>query len=82
VEGIFECPYRKIDNEQERDEEGLDVRIKVTVPTSTTGLLLLPNDSSSVSVRRMQPGADGDLVTQLGSRISLKAGRYDLHPKL
>jgi ferredoxin len=81
VEGSVECPYGKIEIEYERDDVGRGVRMKVTVPTSTTGFLLLPSDSSSVSIQRMQLGADGDVVTQSGSRISLKPGRYSLHLK-
>ncbi|KAJ4353201.1 uncharacterized protein N0V89_004927 [Didymosphaeria variabile] len=79
VEGSVECPYGKIEIEYERDEEGCDVRMKVTVPTSTTGFLLLPSDSSSVSIRRIREGRTDDGASETGSRIALKAGRYYLH---
>ncbi|TEA10539.1 hypothetical protein C8034_v009547 [Colletotrichum sidae] len=50
VEGTFECPYGNIEVTFKR--EGEDVRMEVTVPTSTVATLLLPRDESSVEIKR------------------------------
>ena len=77
----MDCPYGNIEIEYERDEEGQDVKMKITVPTSTTGFLLLPTESSSVSIWRMTDGEDKKNVTKTGSRVGLRPGRYRLQLK-
>jgi hypothetical protein len=80
VEGSVDCPYGKIEVEYDCNQAGDDIRMEVTVPTSTTGFLLLPEDSSSVAVTRVQT-KNRDTVTKTGRRVSLKPGRYKLHLK-
>ncbi|KAI0205105.1 alpha-rhamnosidase [Astrocystis sublimbata] len=78
VEGSMECPYGNIQIEYDcrSSADGQEVAsMKVTVPTSTTAFLLLPDDSSSVEIYRM--GTDG-IRTATGKRIALKPGKYDL----
>ncbi|KAL1598474.1 hypothetical protein SLS59_006758 [Nothophoma quercina] len=73
VKGDVECPYGKIEIEYNRGE---DVKMSVTVPTSTTAYLLLPQDESEVDVTRLQDGQKA--VTEKGRRVALKPGRYEL----
>jgi len=80
VEGSVDCPYGKIKVEYDCSQAGDDIRMEITVPTSTTGFLLLPKDSSSVAVTRVQT-KNRDTVTKTGRRVSLKPGRYKLHLK-
>jgi hypothetical protein len=80
VDGSMDCPYGKIEIEYDCNQAGDDIRMEVTVPTSTTGFLLLPNDSSSVAVTRVQIN-NGTTVTKTGRRVSLKPGRYKLQLK-
>ncbi|KAF2125667.1 glycoside hydrolase family 78 protein [Dothidotthia symphoricarpi CBS 119687] len=75
VEGSVECPYGVIEVVYEK--KGEVVKMKITVPTSTTGFLLLPGDDSEVAVTRR----GGDTVTKKGRRVSLKPGRYELELK-
>ncbi|KAF5526523.1 hypothetical protein CGCA056_v002304 [Colletotrichum aenigma] len=73
VEGTFECPYGMIEVTFKR--EGDDVRMKVTVPTSTKATLLLPRDESEVEITRQ--GTDGSRKAG-GKRVQLLPGHYDL----
>ncbi|KAI8254602.1 hypothetical protein K4K58_006270 [Colletotrichum sp. SAR11_239] len=73
VEGTFECPYGMIEVTFKR--EGDDVRMKVTVPTSTKATLLLPRDESAVEIVRQ--GTDGSRKAA-GKRVQLLPGHYDL----
>ncbi|KAK6225464.1 hypothetical protein QIS74_01511 [Colletotrichum tabaci] len=77
VEGTFQCPYGLIEVIFKR--EGEDVRMKVTVPTSTTATLLMPREESKVEVVRA--GSDGSRDVS-GTKVQLLPGRYDLilHP--
>lgn len=50
--------------------------MSVTVPTSTTAYLLLPQDESEVDVTRLQDGQKA--VTEKGRRVALNPGRYEL----
>lgn len=78
VEGSVECPYGKIAIEYRRDAKNKEVSMKIDVPTSTTGILVLPSDTSSVSIVRLQGNAKSDEVKESGTRINLKPGRYEL----
>jgi hypothetical protein len=73
VVGSMDCPYGLIEIEYRRDEADV-VTMKITVPTSTTGLLLLPREDSVVEVTR----SGGEMMRRSGRRIALKPGRYDL----
>ncbi|KAK2761418.1 alpha-l-rhamnosidase [Colletotrichum kahawae] len=73
VEGTFECPYGMI--EVTFNREGDDVRMKVTVPTSTKATLLLPRDESAVEIIRQ--GTSGSRKAS-GKRVQLLPGHYDL----
>ncbi|KAJ0331409.1 hypothetical protein COL922a_012005 [Colletotrichum nupharicola] len=73
VEGTFECPYGMIEVTFKR--EGDDVRMKVTVPTSTKATLLLPRKESAVEISRQ--GTDGSRKAA-GKRVQLLPGHYDL----
>lgn len=79
VEGTVECPYGNIEIEYDRDEDGRRARMNITVPISTTGFLLLPRGTSSASITRVHQGVVGNAISQTGTRISLKPGRYELH---
>ncbi|EOA84311.1 glycoside hydrolase family 78 protein [Exserohilum turcica Et28A] len=81
VEGCVECPYGHIRVEYETDDERHNVRMKITVPTSTTGYLLLPRESSLVAIVRRQDGVDSDARMETGCRIRLNPGHYDLQLK-
>ncbi|KAH7378468.1 bacterial alpha-L-rhamnosidase-domain-containing protein [Phaeosphaeria sp. MPI-PUGE-AT-0046c] len=74
VVGSMDCPYGLIEIEYIKDENKA-VTMKVTVPTSTTGCVLLPGKESEAIVMRK----DGHCVTRKGKRIDLKPGRYELH---
>jgi len=79
VEGRVECPYGGIEVRYERRVAGgggEEVKMEVSVPTSTTGYLLLPREESSVVVKRL--GEDGYDVERKGMRIALKPGKYGL----
>jgi len=79
VEGRVECPYGGIEVRYERRDDGgggEEVKMEVSVPTSTTGHLLLPREESRVVVRRL--GEDGYEVERKGVRIALKPGKYEL----
>ena len=76
VRGDVECPYGKIEVEYERVEGGEGAKMKVTVPTSTTGYLLLPRDESEVDVTRLQKAQN--TVTEKGRRVALSPGGYEL----
>ncbi|KAH7359690.1 bacterial alpha-L-rhamnosidase-domain-containing protein [Pyrenochaeta sp. MPI-SDFR-AT-0127] len=84
VVGTVECPYGKINIEYERsgekDGKSEAVTMNITVPTSTTGVLILPKDESEVIVRRVQNGG-GYTETRKGSRVALKPGTYKLQLK-
>lgn len=73
VEGSMECPYGLIEIEYEKTEEG-GVRMNVTVPTSTTGYLVLPRNESEVQVYRK----GGEKKLKKGKRVVLKSGKYEL----
>lgn len=73
VVGIMDCPYGLIEIEYEKDDEG-KVGMKVTVPTSTTGFLVLPRDESEVMVTRIS----GQPTKRAGRKIGLKPGKYML----
>ncbi|UQC75398.1 uncharacterized protein CLUP02_02052 [Colletotrichum lupini] len=77
VEGTFECPYGLIEVTFKR--EGGEVKMRVVVPTSTKGTLVLPRDESAVEIRR--EGGAG-VKGASGKRVTLLPGRYDLvlHP--
>ncbi|KXH55437.1 hypothetical protein CSAL01_05074 [Colletotrichum salicis] len=77
VEGTFECPYGLIEVTFKR--VGEDVGMRVVVPTSTKGTLVLPRDESTVVIRR--DGTEG-VEGASGKRLTLLPGRYDLvlHP--
>ena len=81
VEGNVESPYGMIGIQYDRGEAGDGIRMEITVPTSTTGFLLLPSDTSSVTVKRVQ-ASGGQEVTKNGCRIGLKSGKYELKLKL
>ncbi|KAH8725666.1 bacterial alpha-L-rhamnosidase-domain-containing protein [Phaeosphaeriaceae sp. PMI808] len=73
VEGSMECPYGLIKIEYTKNDNG-DVKMNVTVPTSTTGFLVLPRDESGVIITR-----DGEGITNgKGRRVELKSGHYVL----
>ncbi|KAK1472405.1 hypothetical protein CCUS01_05789 [Colletotrichum cuscutae] len=73
VEGTFECPYGLIEVTFKR--EGGEVKMRVVVPTSTKGTLVLPRDESAVEIRR--EGGAG-VKGASGKRVTLLPGRYDL----
>jgi hypothetical protein len=73
VKGDIDCPYGNIEVEYIKSVEG-NVRMKIEVPTSTTGYLLLPTDDSEVDLEREQ--APQEFVTKKGKRIALQPGRY------
>ena len=73
IKGDVECPYGKIEVEYSRDSE---TTMKITVPTSTIGYLVLPQDGSEVDVTRLQE--EQKTVTERGRRVVLKPGRYEL----
>ncbi|KAF6835293.1 alpha-l-rhamnosidase [Colletotrichum plurivorum] len=77
VEGTVDCPYGKIEVTFRREAE--DVRMKITVPTSTTATLLLPREESSVEIVRQ--GSDKPREAS-GKGVQLRQGTYDLvfHP--
>lgn len=75
VEGNVECPYGII--EVKYVKEASNVRMKIKVPTSTTGYLILPSDESEVDVKRVQ-GCAGQVVSRRGKRVTLKPGGYEL----
>ncbi|PVH99981.1 glycoside hydrolase family 78 protein [Periconia macrospinosa] len=78
VEGTVECPYGKIAIEYRREGDGEGASMKVTVPTSTTGILVLPKETSKVTIARLRRGLKNDAVTKRGTRINLKPGIYEL----
>ncbi|CAI6317417.1 unnamed protein product [Periconia digitata] len=78
VEGSVECPYGKIAIQYDRSSEDSDVNMKIQVPTSTTGFLLLPQDTSSVEIVRVQGSVKSGKMTERGTRIELKPGHYEL----
>ncbi|KAL0940469.1 alpha-l-rhamnosidase [Colletotrichum truncatum] len=73
VEGTFECPYGNIEVTFKR--AGDDVRMKITVPTSTTATLLLPRDESEAEVTRQ---GGGNLRRATGKKVKLLPGKYEL----
>lgn len=77
VKGSMDSPYGKIDIVYDRNETSDNVGMNITVPTSTTGFLLLPRESSSVSVKRVQTQGS-EAVTKTGRRVRLQPGRYEL----
>lgn len=81
VQGSVESPYGRIEIEYEKrtgkDGENENVTMKITVPTSTTGFLLLPRDESEVVVMRVQDNG-GYTDTRKGRRVTLKPGQYRL----
>ncbi|KAI8940653.1 hypothetical protein NX059_001923 [Plenodomus lindquistii] len=82
VKGNVECPHGNIEIEYERKGSGSgdEVSMKITVPTSTTGYLLLPRDASQATVIRESRQKETKEVKK-GSRIALKPGRYQLYLK-
>ncbi|KAF2028531.1 hypothetical protein EK21DRAFT_69634 [Setomelanomma holmii] len=72
VKGSMECPYGLIEIEYENREE--EVVMKITVLTSTTGILLLPRDEIVAVVKRK----GGEPSEKKGRKIALKPGRYEL----
>ncbi|KAM0324869.1 hypothetical protein ACHAQA_007835 [Verticillium albo-atrum] len=87
VEGVVDCPYGEIKivfDRKCRDASsgGEDVvEMQITVPTGTTGVLLLPSETSRVHVSRLSASPVAKSTAQ-GSRIPLLPGRYtlELHP--
>jgi hypothetical protein len=73
VVGSMDCPYGLIEIEYRRDETDV-VTMKITVPTSTTGFLVLPREDAVVGITR----SGGEMIRRSGRRIALKPGRYDL----
>ncbi|KAK8120030.1 uncharacterized protein PG998_004656 [Apiospora kogelbergensis] len=85
VEGRVDCPYGEINITFDRRASEGDkqtIKMKVSVPMSTTAFLLLPNDDSSVDAVRQQSDGLGNERNLKGKRISLGPGRWDLvlHP--
>jgi hypothetical protein len=76
VEGSVECPYGKIEVKYQRSEKG--ARMEVTVPSSATGYLILPNERSRVVVRRLGEGKGGYTEERGSERVELRPGRYEL----
>ncbi|KAJ4337528.1 hypothetical protein N0V95_008313 [Ascochyta clinopodiicola] len=74
VKGDVECPYGKIEVEYIKDGE--QISMKITVPTSTVGYLLLPGENSEVDITRVQ--AEQQTVTERGRRVGLKPGKYEV----
>ncbi|KAH7087464.1 bacterial alpha-L-rhamnosidase-domain-containing protein [Paraphoma chrysanthemicola] len=72
VQGSMECPYGLIEIEFDRRDG--TTKMRVTVPTSTTGYVLLPRDASVVVVTRN----GGESARKNGRRIALEPGRYEL----
>jgi hypothetical protein len=79
VTGSMECPYGKIEIEYQKVEnDGSEqITMNVTVPTSTTGILVLPRDDSAVIVARL-PEQNKRAVTKTGKRVFLTPGVYHL----
>ncbi|KAF1915644.1 bacterial alpha-L-rhamnosidase-domain-containing protein [Ampelomyces quisqualis] len=73
VIGSVDCPYGLIEIEYTRDENDC-VSMQITVPTSTTGFLLLPTEESEVEVTRN----GGQAEARRGKRLALKPGVYKL----
>lgn len=82
VQGSVDSPYGNIEIEYERVKRGDDdeISMSITVPTSTTGYLLLPRDESEAAVTRL-PDVSSKAVTKKGKRVALNPGRYRLSLK-
>lgn len=73
VAGTMDCPYGLIEIEYIKSEtEG--TTMKITVPTSTTGYILLPRVESEATVTRQ----GGQPTEKKGARIALRPGQYKL----
>lgn len=78
VAGSVTCPYGDIIIEFDRRVYDA-IKMKIIVPTSTTGFLLLPKDDSEVEVMRAsRQGAQSDVILEKGKRVCLKPGKYEL----
>lgn len=76
VVGSVDCPYGLIKIEYTKSEsEG--ITMNVTVPTSTTGFVLLPREESEVIVTRR----GGEPVHKKARKIPLRPGGYELRLK-
>jgi hypothetical protein len=76
VVGSMDCPYGLIEIELTRADDD-DLSMKITVPTSTTGFILLPREESEVIATRH----GGQSVHMKGQKIALRPGRYGLQLK-
>jgi hypothetical protein len=73
VVGSVDCPYGLIEIDYTRNEMNC-VSMQITVPTSTTGFLVLLSEESEVEVLR----SGGELEIRRGRRIALRPGAYEL----
>lgn len=81
VEGEVDCPYGMIrivyDRERHEDDSDDRYEMKVTVPTGTQGIVVLPSESSHVSIHKVSAVPDEE-ITGVGKRVSLSPGQYRL----
>ncbi|KAF2823254.1 hypothetical protein CC86DRAFT_447689 [Ophiobolus disseminans] len=73
VGGSIHCPYGMIEVEYSKGDEG--VSMKITVPTSTTGYLVLPREESEVRFTRT---GGKQTKKEKGKRVSLNPGKWNL----